>query len=89
MSGLDDLIHDHCVSLKVCELCGRLFCRNAYGDQYCTACEVELREFPPIGSRKLRGRKADPQSARQKAVAAKSEVRFLAKPLAGVFDEEI
>jgi hypothetical protein len=85
MSALDRLIVEHQVRLKVCELCGRLFCQNASGCQYCAACEAELREFPPVGSRKLRGRKVDPKSARQRNSVP---VRFLVKPLAGVPDEE-
>jgi ferredoxin len=71
---IDRMIVEHQVILKVCELCGRLFCQTACGYKYCIACEVELREFPPVGSRKLRGRQA--------------RVKFLSKPLAGVFDEE-
>jgi hypothetical protein len=68
MEGLDRLILEHHVSLKICELCGRLYCQRSGATQYCGACEFELREFPPIGSRPARGRPR----------AAKPE--FLAKP---------
>jgi hypothetical protein len=65
MGALDGLIRDHVVALKVCELCGRLYGQRNGQAQYCAACEFELRDFPAIGSRKLRGRKIDPGSKRQ------------------------
>lgn len=68
MDVLGRLIVEHRVRLKVCELCGRIYCRSAESGPYCIACEAELREFPAIGSRKVRGR------PRQK------NVEFLVKP---------
>jgi hypothetical protein len=70
MGAFDGLIHGHLVTLKVCELCGRLYGQRTDASQYCAACEFELRDFPAIGSRKLRGRKPDPQSARKQRLAA-------------------
>jgi hypothetical protein len=83
---LDRLVANHLVGLKVCELCGRLYCRRPTAGPYCDACEFELRDFPAIGSRKLRGRKIDPQSARQRQFAAQ-RVEYLAKPEIEVPDE--
>lgn len=65
MDALDGVILEHLVALKVCELCGKLYGQKPGGSQYCVACEIELRDFPAIGSRKLRGRKP---------------AKFLAKP---------
>ena len=56
MEALDRASVEHLICLKVCELCGRLFGQSAGGTPYCAACEREFREFPPVGSRRLRGR---------------------------------
>jgi hypothetical protein len=45
------------VKLKVCEACGALWYR-AQGDNSacCGACELKLKDFPTVESRKRRGR---------------------------------
>jgi hypothetical protein len=79
MSALDAMVAQHQVRLKVCELCGRLYCRAPQAGPYCTACEVELLDFPTQGSRKLRGR-----PARVRPGANRPE--FISKPLVGEFE---
>jgi len=76
VDALDAMVVQHQVCLKVCELCGRLYCRAPQAGPYCVSCEVELREFPTQGSRKLRGRPA-------RVRLGVNRPEFISKPLVG------
>jgi len=46
------------VQLKVCEGCGCLWYRSQnIHTVYCHSCEVKLREYPVLATRKRRGRR--------------------------------
>ncbi len=60
MGGLDGLIQGHLVSLKVCELCGKLYGQHNKRDPYCPACEFDLRDFPAPVLPKPRGVRIEP-----------------------------